>query len=189
MKKIGITGLISSGKSSVAKLISGKSYPIFDADKEVKNIYKNKKFINKVKNSFQIVCQNSQLKNKVKTLIIKKKINLKKLENLIHPMVRKEMQKFANKNRKKKRLIFEVPLLVESKLMKRFDIIILVSSSKKIRKLRYIKKGGSNNLFEYLNNRQISEKKKRKFCQHIIKNNKSLNVLKTSVLNIMKKYE
>ena len=45
MKTIGITGLISSGKSSVAKLISKNVHPIFDADKEVQNIYKNKKFL------------------------------------------------------------------------------------------------------------------------------------------------
>ena len=47
MKKIAITGLISSGKSSVAQLIAKKVHPIFDADKEVHNIYKNKKFLKK----------------------------------------------------------------------------------------------------------------------------------------------
>ena len=54
MKKIGITGLISSGKSSVAKLISKKVHPIFDADKEVQNIYKNKKILKKIK--FFLIC-------------------------------------------------------------------------------------------------------------------------------------
>ena len=54
MKKIGITGLISSGKSSVAKLISKKVHPIFDADKEVQNIYKNKKFLKKLKFIFNL---------------------------------------------------------------------------------------------------------------------------------------
>ena len=95
------------------------------------------------------------------------------------------MKKFVNKNNKKKMLIFEIPLLIESKLMKHFDIIILVSCPRKIRIQRYLKKGGSKFLFNYLNNRQISENKKRKFCQHVIKNNKSFNVLKINVLNIM----
>ena len=57
MKKIGITGLISSGISSVAKLLSKKVYPIFDADKEVQNIYKNKKFLKKLKFSFNLSCK------------------------------------------------------------------------------------------------------------------------------------
>ena len=86
MKKIGITGLISSGKSSVAKIISKKVYPIFDADKEVQNIYKNKKrFLKKIEIYFLIYPKNSQLKNEIKKLIKQKKINLKKLEKIIHP--------------------------------------------------------------------------------------------------------
>ena len=40
MIKIGITGSIASGKTTVAKMLSGKKYPLFDADTEVKNIYK-----------------------------------------------------------------------------------------------------------------------------------------------------
>ena len=80
MKTIGITGLISSGKSSVAKLISKNVHPIFDADKEVQNIYKNKKFLKKLKLLFSFSCKNSQLKNEIKKLIKQKKINLKKLE-------------------------------------------------------------------------------------------------------------
>ena len=38
MIKIGITGSIASGKSTVAKILSGKKFPLFDSDKEVKNI-------------------------------------------------------------------------------------------------------------------------------------------------------
>ena len=187
MKKIGITGLISSGKSSVAKLISKKVHPIFDADKEVQNIYKNKKFLKKLKLLFNFSCKNSQLKNEIKKLIKQKKINLKKLEKLIHPMVRTQMRKFSNRNKKNKILIFEIPLLIESKLMRHFDVILLVSCPRKTRMQRFLKKGGSKFLFKYLNNKQISENKKRKFCQHVIKNNKSFNVLKKNVSNIMNK--
>ena len=187
MKTIGITGLISSGKSSVAKLISKNIHPIFDADKEVQNIYKNKKFLKKLKLLFSFSCKNSQLKNEIKKLIKQKKINLKKLEKLVHPMVRTQMRKFSNRNKKNKILIFEIPLLIESKLMRHFDVILLVSCPRKTRMQRFLKKGGSKFLFKYLNNKQISENKKRKFCQHVIKNNKSFNVLKKNVSNIMNK--
>ena len=187
MKKIAITGLISSGKSSVAQLIAKKVHPIFDADKEVQNIYKNKKFLKKIKYIFNLLNKISQSKNEIKKLIKQKKINIKKLEEFIHPIVRLQMKKFLNKNNKKKILIFEIPLLIESKLVKHFDIIILVSCPRKIRIQRYLKKGGSKFLFNYLNNRQLGENKKRKFCQHVIKNNKSFNVLKISVSNIMNK--
>jgi len=54
MIKIGITGSIASGKSSVAKLISKRRYLIFNADKAVATLYKKKYFIKKVKNKFNI---------------------------------------------------------------------------------------------------------------------------------------
>ena len=49
MIKIGITGSLASGKSTVVKLMSKRKYPIFNADKEVAILYKKKVFINKIK--------------------------------------------------------------------------------------------------------------------------------------------
>ena len=63
----------------------------------------------------------------------KAKANLKTLEKIIHPIVRKNLKKYIKKNKKQKILIFEIPLLIESKLMKNFDKIIFVNSQKKNR--------------------------------------------------------
>ena len=59
---------------------------------------------------------------------------------MIHPYVRKNMRKFAKKNSNKNVLVFEIPLLVESKLTKFFDITIFVHSPKKDRIKRFVKK-------------------------------------------------
>ena len=48
MIKIGITGSLASGKSTVAKIIASKKYPLFDADKVVKQIYQTNIFKNKI---------------------------------------------------------------------------------------------------------------------------------------------
>ena len=50
MIKIGITGSLGSGKSTVSKLISEKKYPLFSADKAVKEVYKTFIFKKKIKN-------------------------------------------------------------------------------------------------------------------------------------------
>ena len=71
-------------------------------------------------------------------------------------------------------LIFEIPLLIESKLMKHFDVIVLVSCPKRTRMKRYLKKGGSKFLFNYLNDRQISENKKKKFVNMLLRIIKAL---------------
>ena len=88
----------------------------------------------------------------------------------------------------KKFVFFEIPLLIESKLMKKFDIIFFIKAKKSLRKRRFKLKGGNKKLFEILDKRQLSANKKIKFCDHIIINNKNLNVLKKSLSVIIKNY-
>ena len=89
----------------------------------------------------------------------------------------------------KKLLFFEIPLLIESKLVKYFDVIIFIRSNNNLRLKRYILKKGSIKLFSLLNKHQLKDVKKMRFCDHIVVNNKSLSVLKKKLLNIIKLYE
>ena len=54
MIKIGITGSLSSGKTTVSKMISRKKYPLFSADKSVLNLYRNINFKKKIKKTFNL---------------------------------------------------------------------------------------------------------------------------------------
>ena len=129
MIKIGITGSLASGKSTVAKLISRNKYPIFSADNVVKALYKKKIFTKKVKKQFHFK-NTKNLKNKIKNLIKKDKKILKKLEMILHPLVRKEMGAFIKKKKNNKITIFEIPLLIESKLTRYFDFVVFVGAKK-----------------------------------------------------------
>ena len=188
MMKIGITGSLASGKTTASKIISNKKGPLFSADEIVKKLYTNKSFKKKIINIFNLK-KKKNIKIDIKKKIYEKKENLKKLESLIHPLVRKEMHKFIKRNKKKKFIFFEIPLLVESKLTKNFDVTIFIRSRKSLRLRRYRLKGGSSNFFKLLNSTQLQDKKKMKFCDHIVVNNKSLNILKNRLFNIMKRYE
>tara|TARA_B100000795_G_scaffold269243_1_gene258057 strand:+ start:844 stop:1263 length:420 start_codon:yes stop_codon:yes gene_type:complete len=128
MIAIGITGSISSGKSTVADLISEKKYPLFSADRVVLGLYKNSNFIKLLKRKFNLT-SDKKIKTQIKLIIDKKNNKLKTLESIIHPLVRKEMITFLNK--KNKILVLEIPLLIESKLSKYFDKIIFVDAKKK----------------------------------------------------------
>jgi len=70
MIKIGITGSLASGKSTVARLISRKKYPIFSADNAVKTLYKKRIFTKKIQKQLHLK-NNRNLKNKIKNLIKK----------------------------------------------------------------------------------------------------------------------
>ena len=188
MIKIGITGSLASGKTTASKFISGRNGPLFSADLNVKKLYTNKSFKKLIAKKLNITI-NSQFTNNIKKKILENKENLLRLEKIIHPLVRKKMIDFSKKNKNRKFLFFEIPLLIESKLIKYFDVVIFIKSKKNLRLKRYKLNGGSANLFSLLDKHQIKDTKKMKFCDYIVVNNSSFSVLKKQLLNIIKKYE
>ena len=134
MIKIGILGDIGSGKSFVAKQFG---YPVFNADKEVSDIYKNdKSCYKKIKKKFpKFIKSKSLKKNELGSVIKENKQNLKKISNIVHPIVRKRMNFFFKKNKKKKMVVLDIPLLVENKLYdKNFYLIFVQSNRNEINK-------------------------------------------------------
>ena len=75
MIKIGITGSIASGKTTVAKILSKKKYPLFSADKIVKKLYKKKTFLKKLKKIIQIE-KNKYFKKNLREIIYRGAINI-----------------------------------------------------------------------------------------------------------------
>ena len=95
----------------------------------------------------------SQIKKKIQL----DKKNFIKLEKIIHPEARKTMKSFLKKNQKSKIIVCEIPLLIEKKLMKYFDVILLIGASRKNRLKRYLKKGGKRKIFDILDKKQIKQ--------------------------------
>ena len=188
MIRIGLTGSIASGKTTASKIISRRRGPLFSADDVVKKLYKKTNFKKIVVKKLKIKSR-LDLKRKIKNIILSKKGALKKLEQIIHPMVRKEMLVFLKKNKNKKFLFLEIPLLIESKLTRYFDVIIFIKSKRNLRLKRFRLKKGNIKLFSLLDSHQLKDTKKMKFCDHIVVNNKSLTILKKKLLNIIKSYE
>ena len=188
MIKIGITGSIASGKTTASKILSNKRGPLFSADVAVKELYMNKNFRFLISKEFGVK-NNKQIKKSLKKILIKNKKNLKKLEKLIHPLVRRRMRKFSAKNKNKKILFYEIPLLIESRLMNFFNLIIFIKSKKETRLKRFKSKHGNKKLFNFLNNQQMSDKEKIKYCDYIVVNEKNLKILKKNLLLIISKYD
>ena len=130
MIRLGILGDIGSGKSYVAKKFG---YPVFNADLEVAKIYKkNKKCFKKLKKTLPNYVTSFPIKkNQISRSIIDNKKNLKKIIKIIHPEVRSSMNLFLKKNKNKKFIVLDIPLLLESKINKKKDILIYVKANKK----------------------------------------------------------
>ena len=94
MIKIGITGSLASGKTTASKILSNKRGPLFSADTAVMELYRNKVFKRLVSKKFGIK-NNNQIKKSLKNKILDDKSNLKKLEKIIHPLVRKKTKEIT----------------------------------------------------------------------------------------------
>ena len=80
-------------------------------------------------------------------------------------------------------------MLVESKLMKHFNIVIFIKAKKKLRFRRFQSKNGDKKLFNVLNAKQMNDTKKIKYCDYVVVNEKNLKILKKNLLAIIDKYE
>ena len=187
MIRVGIIGGIGSGKSFISKLFG---YPVFNADDEVKFIYKkNKECFNKLKKKLPKFIKTFPIKKKELILSISSnKKNLKVISSIVHPLVRKKMKKFITRNKKSEIIILDVPLLIENKLNKKKDIIIFIKS-KKSKVLNRLKKRPNFNqkLIRNLKENQVILSKKRKLADYVINNNSSENVMKKKIKLIKKK--
>ena len=115
MIKIAVVGDIGSGKSYVAKQFG---YPVFNADKEVAKLYrKSKKCYKNLKRKFpDNITSFPVKKRKLSEVILRNNENLKKINKIVHPLVRKSMDVFFKKNKNKKIVVLDIPLLMENKI-------------------------------------------------------------------------
>ena len=192
MIRIGIVGDIGSGKSYVAKQFG---FPVFNADDEVNKIYKkNKKCFKKLKKKFPNHIFSFPIKKKeISKTVLENIKNIKKINRVIHPEVRLSIKKFVKKNKKKKAVVLDVPLLLESKINNKRDILVFVESKKKEINKRLKKRYNFNSrVFERLRKLQLPLETKKKKSNFIIKNNFKSTIVKKNVKIIKKeilKYE
>ena len=140
MKKIiGITGGIGSGKTLVSSIINKLGYPIFNSDIEAKLIVSNSKVVRKEiielfgENSFH--SDGSYNTKYVSEIVFKTPEKLEELNQIIHPRVRNNFQKFVEKS--KSSLVFgEAAILFETGAFQNYDEIILVTAPLETRILR-----------------------------------------------------
>jgi len=183
---VGVLGDIGAGKSFVSKQFK---CPIFNADIEVNKIYRNSKTCyKKLKNKLPKYLKSYPIdKIELTKAILAKKDNLKKIINVVHPLIRKKMYNFLKKNAKKKLVVLDVPLLIENNLNKKKYILIFVDSKKtKINEHLKKRKNYNKKIIENLRKLQKTAFHKKKLSTYIIKNDFKLLTVKKRV-NFIKK--
>jgi len=195
MYKLGITGGIGSGKTTVANYIEQNytSVYLFNADKESKShLKKSLSLQHRIINVFgSAVTTNNKLEiNKLAEVAFSDKIN----QNILNGLMWAEVFILINnkieecQKNKVKLFIVDAAMIFEAKLENLFDSTLLITSNKEVRLKRAEKR--RNISLEQIKKRmslQLSEDEKKKVASHIIKNNKDIDTLYTSVNKFYKK--
>ena len=187
MIRIGILGDIGSGKSFVAKSFG---YPVFNADNEVAKIYKKNRvcFLKLKKLLPKYIKTFPTDKVELTNAILSNKNNIKKITKIVHPLIRKKMNLFLSKNKKKKLVILDVPLLLENKIKNKNMILVFVDAKKSDISRRLNKrKGYDGKVLKRLKEIQLPLDYKKKKSHYIIKNFYTKKIVRKNVKIFLKK--
>lgn len=187
---VGLTGSIAMGKSTVADLFSQQGVPIISADDIVHQLYQSSA-VPLIEAAFPGSTKNQKVDREVLMQSLSKDPSgFKKLETIIHPLVRKTEWEFINQQKaaKAELIILEIPLLYETEAENLMDTVILVSAPLKVQKQRALsRKNMTLKKFESLLAKQMPDSEKRRNAEYIIETNKPLEETKTDVAECLLK--
>jgi dephospho-CoA kinase len=187
MIRLAVVGDIGSGKSHVAKQFG---YPVFNADIEVAKLYrKSRKCYRKLKKALPNYISSFPVKkSEIFEAIIENEYNLKKIIKIVHPEVQSRMNNFIKKNKNKKIVVLDIPLLMENKINKKDDILIFVDAKKKEIDKRLKKKLNFNSkIIKKFKKLQLPVEFKKRQSNFVIKNNFRNNSIKGNVKQVLEK--
>lgn len=185
---VGLTGGIASGKSTVSNLFRKYGIEIVDADKVAKEVSEKKESIEKISNIFgkDILDSDGKIvREKLREKAFKNRELLQELNKIIHPRVMEYFKRKKEENSKDEILIFDIPLLYETKMEYLCDKIIVVGVDvqKQIRRV-VARDGSSEELAKKIIFNQMPLDEKIKKADIVIMNDGTLDELEAKVMKI-----
>lgn len=174
MIKVGLTGSIGSGKSVVADIFQHLGAPVYNADNHAKKFLNNSDIIEKLVAKFGTDILDKEkfiIKSKLAAIVFSDNKALNFLNNIIHPLVIADFDEWCAKHTKYPYIIHEAALIIEAGLQHKFDKIILVTAPETLRIKRVMHRDlTSAQQISQRMQHQLSDDKKIKFADYIIKN-------------------
>ncbi len=194
LKKIAITGGVSSGKSSVCRILEEQGAYIVDTDKIVHDLLSNDSQIReKVVNLLgpSILIDGQIDRKRVADIVFSQPETLKSLELILHPAVFHKMTlqyQQIKESPKFKLFAVEIPLLYETESAKLFDSIVVVLADQELCRKRYVEnKKGSSQSFDQRMQRQMKPIQKAAKADFVLINNGKTEDLEQQVIQLLTK--
>ena len=189
MLKVGLTGGIGSGKTTVSKILINLGLPVYNSDQRAKWLMNNDPSLKEqIINLLGKKAYTNEILNKsfISDIVFHNSNVLKQLNNLVHPKVAQDFKIWLLSHSNSKIIFKEAAILIESKAYLEMDKIILITCPKNIRIKRILKRDlmDQNSILKRIDN-QMSDTEKLKYADYIIKNNGNRTSLKNEVQNII----
>ena len=186
--KVGLTGGIGAGKSTVADLFSQKGAVVIRSDELARQVIEPQTpGFQQVIDRFGKDIVNSEGyidRAKLAQIVFQDDAALKDLENIVHPLVRSKTNELVNQHTAETIIVNEIPLLLEKKMESLFDFLVIVISSEKIRLERLAQRGLTTEQATARMAKQVSDDERRAAADFLIVNDGNLDQLEADVEKI-----
>lgn len=188
MIKLGLTGSIGMGKSTVAQMFADEGVPMFDADEVVHRLQGPEgALVQEIESHFPGTTGNAGVN---RTALAERVLGdteaLQRLESLVHPAVAAEREAFLEKHRHEPLVVLDIPLLFEKGGWRSVDKIAVVSAEEAVQRERVLSRPDMTvERFERIKALQIPDADKRDRADFVINTGGSLDATRASVRRII----
>lgn len=174
MKIWGLTGSIGMGKSTAARAFRRLGVPVFDADAAVHALQaKGGRAVRPIGAAFPGAVKAGAVdREALRRAVLGDAAALKRLEAIVHPLVRAEQRRFLARwrGRGARLVVLDIPLLFETRVPREFDAVLVVSAPSAVQRARVLaRRGMTESRLDAILARQMPDAEKRRRATHVIR--------------------
>jgi dephospho-CoA kinase len=185
---LGLTGSIGMGKSTTARMFADEGVPVHDSDATVHKLYKGEA-APVVEGLFPGTTVEGKVdRERLAKAVVGNPDALKKLERAIHPLVRRDADRFVEEHRSKGTplVVLDIPLLFETGGTGRVDKVLVVTAPAEVQRARVLARPGmTEEKFEKILSRQVPDGEKRRRADFLIDTSHGMDAARQAVRGII----
>jgi dephospho-CoA kinase len=186
---LGLTGSIGMGKSTTARMFREAGVPVHDSDETVHRLYAGKA-APLIEEAFPGTTRNGVVdRDRLAAAVLGDAGALKKLEAIVHPLVREDEKIFLARHRAAGAglVVLDIPLLFEVNAADRVDKVLVVTAPPEVQRERVLARPGmSEGKFASILGRQVPDREKRRLADYLIDTGKGMKAAERKVRSIIR---
>jgi dephospho-CoA kinase len=185
---LGLTGSIGMGKSTTAKLFAEAGVPVYDADATVHMLYEGEA-VPAIEAAFPGTTADGKVdRNKLSARVVHDPAAMKRLEEIVHPMLGASRQKFLRDAEQSGApvAVVDVPLLFETGGEKRVDAVVVVTTTPEIQRQRILARPNmTDEKLDAILARQMPDAEKRERAHFVVDTSHGLDPVRARIRDIL----